>query len=259
MKICDLEAYFQTLYPEERKCDWDNDGLLLCPDREREVHKVLTCLDITFPAIERAKAEGCELIVSHHPLIFSPIKSISESSIVGQKILLLLEAKISVISLHTRFDGAVDGLNDRFGRSLGIIPENSKSLLEDEPYIGGIGSLCTKMSPEEFARKAASVLDHTVKLYSAGLDILRVGYCCGSAKDLVEPCVHRGADALIGGDIPYHAALGAVEMGMTVIDCGHYASEAAAASVFAENLSAFSLDLDVIPFFEELGGEFVAP
>lgn len=259
MKIREIQAYFQTLYPEERKCAWDNDGLLICPDREREVHKVLTCLDVTFPAIEKARLEGCELIVSHHPLLFNPIKKLTEETIVGQKILLLLEGGISLISLHTRFDGAVGGLNERFGRSLGIIPEHTLPLLEEEPYIGAIGSLCSKVSPEELASTVARALHHTVKLYSAGLDIDRVGYCCGSAKDLVDPCICRGADALIGGDIPYHVATNAVEMGMTVIDCGHFASEAAATTVFAENLAAFSSDLDIFPFYEELGGEFVAP
>ena len=148
MKIREIEAYFESLYPSERKCSWDNDGLLLCPDRDGEVKRILVCLDVTFPAIESAKENGCDMIVSHHPLIFSPISSVTEDTIVGQKLLLLMESKISLLSLHTRFDAAVGGLNDCFGKDLGIIPERDAILDPSEPYIGGIGSLSDKYSPQ---------------------------------------------------------------------------------------------------------------
>lgn len=258
MRIYEIEAYFDTLYPSERRCEWDNDGLLICPDRRKEVTKVLTCLDVTFSAIEKARAEGCELIVSHHPMLFSPIHRINEDSVVGQKILLLLEAGISLISLHTRFDAAVGGLNDAFAQSLGLLPERIGSLLEDEPYIGGIGILPAKYTPSELARHVSRVLSSPVKIYSAELDIEKVGYCCGSGKDLVKTCLSIGTDAFIGGDIPYHTALDAVELGMTVIDCGHFASEKSAPHIFRTALGAFSTDIEVIPFFEDLGGEIVS-
>lgn len=257
MKICDIEAYFQSIYPKERSSSWDNDGLLVCRDREKSVKKILTCLDVTFSAIEKASSEGCDLIVSHHPLIFSPIKALNEDSIVGQKILLLLRSDLSLISLHTRFDGAVGGLNDRFGELLGITTRGHGPLLNEEPYIGGIGFLEGKMSPEKFALRVSRVLNAPVKLYSAGFDVERVGFCCGAGKDLVKPSLEQGADAFVGGDISYHVAQEAVEKGMTVIDCGHYASEKDAAFCFEKALVAFSPDLEIIPFVEPLGGEII--
>ena len=226
MKIREIEAYFETLYPEANKCAWDNDGLLICPDRDGEVENVLVCLDVTFPAIEAAKEHGCELIISHHPLIFSPVKSINEDSIVGQKILLLLQAGISLLSLHTRFDAAVGGLND-------------------------------KLSPSELAEHVSEFLDSPVKLYSAEMDISRVGFCCGSGKDLVLPSLLAGADAFVGGDISYHVALDAVERGMTVIDCGHFASEKKAIAIFADCLHGLANEMNVYSHYEELGGEIV--
>ena len=84
MKIREIEAYFDTLYPRERSCEWDHDGLQVCPDREEEVTSVMTCLDVTFSAIEEATAEGCQLIVSHHPLLFSPVYAVNEDSLIGQ-------------------------------------------------------------------------------------------------------------------------------------------------------------------------------
>ena len=257
MRIREIEAYFETLYPAERKCDWDNDGLLLCQDRDREVTSVLTCLDVTFPAIEAAKENGCQLIVSHHPLIFSPIRSVTEDTIVGQKLLLLMESGISLLSLHTRFDAAVSGLNDSFGREIGIFKDTDVELLPEEPFIGGIGSLPERVSPAELAERVSQTLNAPVRLYSAEMDIRRVGFCCGSGKDLVSPCLDAGADAFIGGDISYHVALDAVERGMTIIDCGHFASEKKAVTIFADNLHALSCDLSVYPHFEDLGGEIV--
>ena len=258
MRICEIEAYFDSVYPTDRQCEWDNGGLLLCPDRRKEVKRVLTCLDVTFSAIEEAKAQGCELVVSHHPLIFSPLKKINEDSIIGQKILMLLESGISLISLHTRLDGAVGGLNESFAKKLGILPEFSDPLLEEEPYIGGIGVLPAKYTPMELAGHISRVLSTPVKLYSAELDIQRVGYCCGSGKDLVKPCFHRGADAFIGGDIPYHTALDAVELGMTVIDCGHHGSEKDAPVLLKNALQSLSNEFEIFAFSEDLGGKIVA-
>ncbi len=257
MKVREIEAYFETLYPARYKCEWDNDGLLLCPDRDRDVTRALVCLDVTFSAIMAAKEQGCELIVSHHPLIFSPVKSITEDTIVGQKLLLLMESEISLLSLHTRFDGAIGGLNDAFGKDLGIFRDHDVVLLEQEPFIGGIGELPDKLSPVEFAERVSETLGAPVKLYSAEMDISRVGYCCGSGKDLVLPSLHNGADAFVGGDISYHIALDAVERGMTVIDCGHFASEKKAVSILSDNFHALSREITVYSHFEELGGEIV--
>ena len=89
------------------------------------------------------------------------------------------------------------------------------------------------------------------------MDISRVGYCCGSGKDLVMPCLDAGADAFVGGDISYHVALDAVERGMTVIDCGHFSSEKKSVTIFADCLHALSRELRVHSHFEELGGEIV--
>lgn len=257
MKVREIEAYFENLYPSARKCEWDNDGLLLCQDRDAEINRILVCLDVTFPAIEAAKEQGCQMIVSHHPLIFSPIKSVTEDSIVGQKILLLLSAGISLLSLHTRFDGALGGLNECFGKDLGIFQDHGVVLLPDEPYIGGIGTVSDRLSPVELAERVSSVLCAPVKLYSAEMDILKVGFCCGSGKDLVMPCLRQGADAFIGGDISYHVALDAVELGMTVIDCGHFASEKKAVEILSGNLCALSQQLTIYSHYEELGGEIV--
>ncbi len=257
MKIRDIEVYFRTVYPTERSCPWDNDGLLVCSDRDRSVTGVLTCLDVTFQAIEKAIQEGCNLIVSHHPLIFSPVKKLNEDSLVSQKIFMMMEAGVSLISLHTRFDSAPGGLNEHFGKKIGVMPEDHPPLLAEEPFIGGMGHLSERMSPEEFAEFCSASLGVPVKLYSSGLDVYRIGYCCGSGKDLVMPSLEQGADAFVGGDISYHVALDAMEKGMTVIDCGHFGSEKDAPFLLEDSLVSFSPDLRIVPFLEPTGGEIV--
>ncbi len=257
MKIRDIESYFSSLYPEHFSCVWDRDGLQICPDRDREVVRVMTCLDVTITVIEEAIKNSCELIVSHHPLLFSPVSSITEDTLVGQKVLMLLNAGISLLSLHTRFDGAPGGLNERFARKIGIFPTQSGSLLEEEPFIGGLGVLPSKISPEDFAKHVADTLRAPVKLYSAGFDLERVGYCCGSGKDLVLPCLDADVDVFVGGDISYHVAQEAVERGMTIVDCGHHSSERDAANYLKEDLNSFSHELIVFAIEEGIGGEMV--
>jgi dinuclear metal center YbgI/SA1388 family protein len=217
----------------------------------------MTCLDVTITAIEEAIKNSCELIVSHHPLLFSPISSITEDSLAGQKVLMLLKAGISLLSLHTRFDGAPGGLNERFAKKIGVFPTQSGSLLKEEPFIGGLGVLPCKISPELFAKQVADSLGAPVKLYSAGFDLERIGYCCGSGKDLVFPCLDADMDAFVGGDISYHVAQEAVERGMTIVDCGHHSSEKDAANYLKEDLNSFSNDLIVFAFQEGIGGEMV--
>ena len=257
MKISEIEAFLDAKYPRSLSCDWDNDGLLVCPDREREVRLAVTCLDVTQYVINKAAEEGAELIISHHPLLFHPVKSITEDDLVGQKLLFLIRHGISVLSYHTRFDGAPGGLNEHFAKSLGILPEPGVVLLPEEPHIGTVGTLAERMTPEEFARHAAAVLDAPVKLYSAEVSVERVGVCCGSGKDLVGPALRFGADAFIGGDIPYHVAQSAVEEGMTVIDCGHHASENAAPDLLRRVLQQAFPHLSVLSVHESLGGEIV--
>ena len=257
MTIADIEACLDALFPKELSCSWDNDGLLVCPDRACEVHRVVTCLDVTLSVINKAVEAGAELILSHHPLLFQPVNHITDDELTGQKLLLLIRNNISLMSLHTRFDGAPGGLNEHFSKSLGVLPDKNVILLPEEPHIGTVGMLPERMTPGELARHTAAVLDAPVKLYSAEVSVERVGVCCGGGKDLVFPSLHNGADAFIGGDIPYHVAQSAVEQGMSVIDCGHHASECAAAELFARILRRAVPDLEVVPVREALGGEVI--
>ncbi len=258
MKISEIEARFDALYPLERRAPWDNDGLLVCPDRDRAVTGVVTCLGVSFPVIEKAIEVGAQLSVSHHPLLFEPLKAVNEDTIAGQKVLLLLQHGISLLSFHTRCDGAENGLNREFAAALGVRLTPGVILDPTQPYYGGVGTLFSRMSPEELARHVSETLDTPVRLYSAGTGIETVGLCSGNGREFIAPALRLNLDAFITGDVTYHAAQSAVESGMTVIDCGHQASEVLAAALFAEELSRFAPEISVFPFREEsFDGEIV--
>lgn len=257
MKIREIEEILDRLFPKQNASSWDHDGLLVCADRERETDTVLTALDVTFGAIEEASRIGAGLIVSHHPMIFHPLNAVSEDTLEGQKALALLQNGISLISCHTRFDATPGGLNDTFARALGVSLDRSVMLLPDDPLIGGVGELPYRLEPRDFARKVAAALDTDVRLYSADLAVKKIGLSCGSAKDLVAPSLACGADAFVGGDIPYHTALDAVERGMTVIDCGHFGSEKAASGLLRRMILSECPDLNVVSYQENTGGEIV--
>jgi len=169
----------------------------------------------------------------------------------------LMENGLSLISLHTRMDAAPGGLNEAFGTLLGIRPDSSVVLLPEEPFIGGIGDLDRSISPAALAERVSSSLSAPVKLYSAGRDVKRIGYCCGAGKDLVLPSLERGADAFVSGDLSYHVVQEAVEKGMTVIDCGHHASEKNAAFLLRDEILKFAPEMEIHPILEPLNGEFV--
>lgn len=120
MKLNEIISKLEKVYPCSNKEEWDNVGLLL-GKRTSEIKKIQISLDVTMKVIENAVENNVDLIISHHPLIFSPIKEINDGSILGNKILKLIENKIAVYSMHTNLDSTIFGLNDFVGKILGFV------------------------------------------------------------------------------------------------------------------------------------------
>ena len=143
MTVGELYAELENRVPRALSCDWDNDGLMCCPDADAPVRRVLVVLDITAAMVEKAIAEGYDLIVSHHPLIFSPLRAMDPGDPVAKKVIRLLRAGVSAMRFHTRLDAVEGGVNDVLAEALGLLdveafgPENER--------IGRIGTL-----PETF-------------------------------------------------------------------------------------------------------------
>ena len=228
MILGDLIEQLQKVTPEDFAQDWDNVGLLV-GDRKQDIQKVFIALDADEAAIQQAKRVGAQLLLTHHPLIFSPLKKVNCDHFIGVRVVELLRSQISCYAMHTNFDVAKMGelaaaclrlnveapLADIFTRDgkdygIGVVG----SLKETET----IGGLCAVV-------KEAFGLD-TVKLFRAEAErISRVAICPGSGKSTIADAIAAGAQVLITGDIDHHSGIDAVAQGLSVIDAGHYGIE----------------------------------
>ena len=157
MTIKELHAFFDEKIPRALSCDWDNDGLMVCADKNAEVHRVLVALDITAAVAERAIQEGYDLIVSHHPLIFRPLKAVAPGDAVVNKVIRLLISGVSAMSFHTRLDAVAGGVNDVLASSLGL--SDITPFGKDGEEMGRIGTLAEPTSLRAFAERGMNLVE----------------------------------------------------------------------------------------------------
>ena len=228
MKCKEIIEILEKDYPPSCAEDWDNPGLLLGRG-DREVRSILVTLDVTDQAAARAAEEGIEMIISHHPLIFSGIKQINDSTFLGRRLLLLAEHGIACYAMHTNFD--VRGMADLNERQLDL--RETEVLLVTGEYqgrpegIGRVGRLPEPMGLRQLAEYARERLGlPAVRCYGKRTDKLtRAAVSGGSGKSVVGNALAAGAQALITGDIDYHTAIDAAAQGLCIIDAGHYGTE----------------------------------
>ena len=206
--------------------NWDNCGIL-AGDPNAEVTKALLALDITSPVIDEANAFGAELIISHHPVIFDPLRSVGRNSTVGK----LLRYGISAICTHTPFDmspcGMNKGLYDLLSGPLGLCPMDKSLPLEDMGNgmcIGRIYDLNAPLEPKDMAVRLKAALGCTVVRYTGGGYIRRAAISSGAGSSMVNDAI-AGGYALITGDLRHNNFVDAINAGISVFDCGHYHTE----------------------------------
>ena len=125
MKVRELYEKLEERIPRTLSCSWDNDGLMCCPDPEAEVRRVLVALDVTAEVAETAIAGRYDAVVSHHPLVFRPLRAVEPGDAVAKKVIRLLSAGVSVMSFHTRLDAVCGGVNDTLAAALGLSEERA--------------------------------------------------------------------------------------------------------------------------------------
>ncbi len=231
MNVGEVLNYINELAPFKYAEGWDNVGLML-GSRKSEVKKILVCMDATLKTIQEAIDSGVDLIVSHHPFLFSKLKSVDFDSMTGQRILSLIKNDINVISAHTNLDVAVGGVNDTFAEAVGLtecdklktyIPEG----FEVDLGLGKVGKLPNELSFDQFLSHIKKHLDiQNLRVIGAKpATVKKVATFCGSFDGDLESVKRHNVDLLLSGDIKYHTALDAREMGLCVLDVGHFASE----------------------------------
>jgi len=238
MKISEITDILDNYAPKFLAEEYDNVGLLV-GDGERECKKILLCLDVDEIVAEEAKRLGVDLIVSHHPIMFSPIKKITADTSEGRCIIKLIENKIALYSAHTNLDSTSGGLNDLMCEILEI--ENSRPLTNpDEEFgIGRVGMLKKETTLSELAEKVKIVFGIDSIRFSGKADrkIKTVALCSGGGGSLVYDAVASGADVYISGDLKYNNVRDLFFSGMGFIEVPHYKSEILAPKLFEKILS----------------------
>ena len=230
-----VAALFQRLeerIPRALSCEWDNDGLMCCPDPEAEVHKVLFTLDVTEQAVDYAVAGGFHLIVSHHPMIFRPLKGITDPKYVK-----LIQNGIAVMSFHTRLDAAEGGVNDVLASLLGV--RNTERFTREG--IGVVGTLSQPMAPAEFVAWVKAAL-HCPKLEVILTDrpCQRIAVVGGDGKDFLRDAALAGADTYLTGSMSYNSMTDGEALGMNLLAAGHYETEQPVLTALAADVEAIT-------------------
>ena len=231
-----VQDIFDTLCrlaPLDLQLDFDNSGFLVGhPDQE--VSRVLLTLDITEPVVDEAIAKGVQLIISHHPLIWDPLKSITSSG-EGAKALRLIEHQIAAICMHTNLDIANGGVNDVLMQKLGGEVEGPL----DKDGCGRIGHLAGQISLEEFLLDCKRILKaNGLRFIDSGRPVYKLAVMGGAGSHAIEDAFFAGCDTYVTSDIKYHQFQQAQDLGLNLIDADHFCTENPVIPVLADRLRA---------------------
>lgn len=235
----------QAIAPLELAEHWDNPGLLV--DCGGQMHRVLAALDITPEVVAEAAAKQCEMIVSHHPVIFDPLKRLGPQDVPFQ----LVRAGISAICMHTNLDAAAGGVNEVLAGIFGM--------QDPEPFAEGCGRVGSiePITVPQLARKAQQELAARcnapdvgpavqVKFADTGKPVRRLAVISGAGGSLFEEALAVGADCLLTGEANHHHACDAKRLGLSLIAAGHYATEFPVTAAVAEKLRAALPGVEVL-------------
>lgn len=227
MTVKELYDKLSAAVPASLSAAWDNDGPACMPDPKREVKRVLIALDLTESVVERAVADGFDVVLTHHPLLFRGIKALTAEQSLSRKLIALVRAGITAISLHTRLDAVEGGVNDTLALLLGLQGVTSFGTPE-EGELGRIGYLPRPVSAGMFATYVGKKLGAPAVTLAGDSDkeIRQVALLGGEGGDFVAAAAAAGADLYLSGRVGYHAMLDAAEEGLCVVEAGHYYTEA---------------------------------
>lgn len=239
--VKNIYDFIDSVAPFEKQCEWDNSGLLI-GNPCREISKIGVVLDITAEAVKYAAERGIELIVSHHPVIFRPVKSFLE----GDVSYMLAANGISAICAHTSLDCANGGVNDVLAETLGF--KNPIPLAESGETAMIRKVVIDETEADALAMLVADRLSTGVQLADCGKTIDTVALCGGAGGDFIHAVAESGCDAYITGEAKHHEFLAAYELGVTLIAAGHFETENPVVAVLANRIKEnFDCEVEIIP------------
>ena len=245
--VQDFLNILQHIAPDNLAEDWDNVGLLV-GNPHQEVRRVLLALDPTCSLMDQARTGGYDLVITHHPIIFKPLKTLRTDTPVGRCIASAARAGIGVIACHTNFDAIAGGVSDILATALGLA--QSKPLVPtgkgSDPTcgLGRIGVYPSPVTADEFLAKIrrACVPPWILEAGPRPQQVTTVAVCGGSCSDLAEIALWQGADAFVTAEVKHSVARWAEDAGLWILDAGHFATENPAMFFFRNRLQQQAVD-----------------
>lgn len=239
MTVGDITEAIESFAPLALQEDYDNAGLVVGRPSD-EVHKVLLAVDVTEEVMDEAEREGCDMIVTHHPIIFHPLKRFNSASYVERCVERAIRRGIALYACHTNLDSAPQGMSWRLASMLGVekLRVLQPSGRGEGAGFGVVGELASAMPTESFLRHVAEVTGARAVRYSdtASEEVRRVAVCTGAGASCMADAMRAGADVYVTADLKYNDFMTPVGT-LTVVDIGHFESEYCAIGILFEVLS----------------------
>ena len=247
--VHDILKFVETFAPPYMKESWDNVGLL-CGDRNTPVTKVLVALDPFEAVCEEAAAMGAQLIVTHHPLIFQPAKSVTTDTSIGRAIIKLCAAGISAINAHTNLDCTTGGVNDVLATTLGLdeitVMKPNGTDENGNPYgLLRCGTVAEQALPEFLAHVKATLGSEGLRYVSGGKPVHKVAVGGGGCAGALVDAYFAGCDTFVTADVRYNQFWDAHDLGLNLIDAGHFHTENPVVAVLAKKIAAAFPEIQV--------------
>ncbi|MFC1834195.1 Nif3-like dinuclear metal center hexameric protein [Thermodesulfobacteriota bacterium] len=233
------------LFPFEEAEEWDNCGIQI-GDIDKPIASVAFSLDPTPQTVRFAADNSCDLLVTHHPLLLEPLKTVRSDHFTGRTILNAASAGVAILSMHTNLDAAPGGLNDYLAAALGL----SETQVPLPARSARLGRLSEPATVHQLAAKIASdmSIDSVRVITHDDSEVSRVFVAAGSGMGYLHEARRHRAHVMVTGDVRYHAAREAMELEMPLIDAGHFGLEKCAVSLlrraFSQEFAKLSYDID---------------
>ncbi|GHV04885.1 GTP cyclohydrolase 1 type 2 [Clostridia bacterium] len=240
MTVFELSKVIEKVAPPEQMWSGDNIGLLV--GREgAAVTRALVSLDVSLAVIDEAKSVGAQVILAHHPVIFHPVRRVTDADAAGRRLRALIQADIAAIALHTNYDGAWDGVNDELARQLGL---KDITVLENSPGNYLRVGFADGVTLSDYAARVQKALNvKGLRFYDAGRTVQRVCVGSGGSGGQFVRAIADGCDTYISGDISHDVFCDARDMGLNLIDAGHFATEDVMCDLLIRQLATLAPEL----------------
>jgi len=243
--VREVYDFLNSVWKFKNMPEYDNSGFLI-GDFNAPVTKIMCCLDATADVIGQAKALGAQLIVSHHPVIFDPLKNLKSSKPAYNA----AAAGIAVISVHIPLDEHIEGANKVLCERLGLFPKGpfaeKISLCGDRLCEGWIGELSSLQTPHELAAEIGRILNAPVIFCDGGKPIKTVVVCGGSGSFLIEQVIEAGFDCLVTSQLKHEDVIEARAAGLTLIDATHFGTEIHIVCMLRDKLAHKFTEIEVV-------------